>query len=241
MSKKLKITLGSIYLTILIIFLYLLFSQFDISRINDFSYYKLLQASIEDFVGNNLALNLFIYFIFSIVWVVLLGFGSPILLLSGILFGKWIGTFISTFSISIGALCLYVIANFFFSDLVRYILKDKFSKYIERFQKNEFYYFFVFRFVGGLGTPFFLQNVLPVIFKMKNKNYFFASILGFFPIFLIWNTIGAGVSRFIKDSNNFNIFNLLMTKEIYIPVLIFFLLIVISLIIKNFFFNDEIK
>jgi hypothetical protein len=63
MSKKLKITLGSIYLTILIIFLYLLFSQFDISRINDFSYYKLLQASIEDFVGNNLALNLFNYFV----------------------------------------------------------------------------------------------------------------------------------------------------------------------------------
>ena len=172
MSKNLKITLGSIYLVFLIIFLYFLFSKFDISRINDFSYYKTIQANIDEIIGSNLTLNLILYFIFSFMWVVLLGFGSPILLLSGILFGKYIGTFISTFSISLGALCLYIVANFFFSDLVHLIFKDKFSKYIKRFQKNEFYYFFAFRFIGGLGTPFFLQNVLPVIFKMKNKNPF---------------------------------------------------------------------
>ena len=130
MSKNLKITLGSIYLVFLIIFLYFLFSKFDISRINDFSYYKTIQANIDEIIGSNLTLNLILYFIFSFMWVVLLGFGSPILLLSGILFGKYIGTFISTFSISLGALCLYIVANFFFSDLVHLIFKDKFSKYI---------------------------------------------------------------------------------------------------------------
>ena len=98
----------------------------------------------------------------------LLGFGSPLLILSGILFGKWLGTAISTVSISVGALSLYSFASYFFKDLVNQILKDKFEKYIERFQRNEFYYFFAFRLAGGLGIPFFLQNVLPVIFKMKN-------------------------------------------------------------------------
>ena len=238
MSKNLKITLGSIYLVFLIIFLYFLFSKFDISRRNDFSYYKTIQANIDEIIGSNLTLNLILYFIFSFMWVVLLGFGSPILLLSGILFGKYIGTFISTFSISLGALCLYIVANFFFSDLVHLIFKDKFSKYIKRFQKNEFYYFFAFRFIGGLGTPFFLQNVLPVIFKMKNKNYFFASILGLFPHFYIWNTIGAGINKFVKDSDSFNFLNFITSNEIYIPLLIFLALIIVSLIIKFFFFND---
>ena len=207
MSKNLKITLGAIYLFILISFLYFLFSKFEISRINDFSYYKLIQSNIEEFIGKNLLLNLFLFFLFSSFWVILLGFGTPILLISGILFGKWAGTLISTFSISIGALLLYMIANFFFKDLVKIMLMDKFEKYIERFKKNEFYYFLAFRLSGGLGIPFGLQNILPVIFNIKNSNYFFGSFLGFIPMFFIWNSIGSGINNFIKGSDDFNFIN----------------------------------
>lgn len=237
MSKNLKITLGSVYVVILIAFLYFLFSKFEISRIDDFSYYKLIQANIEEFIGKNLALNLFLFFLFSSIWVILLGFGTPILLLSGILFGKWAGTLISTLSISIGALLLYIIANFFFKDLIKLMLKDKFEKYIERFKKNEFYYFLAFRLSGGLGIPFGLQNILPVIFNIKNRNYFFASFLGFIPMFFIWNSIGSGINNFIKGSNNFNFINLIINKEIYLPIIIFLVFISISLIIKKFFFK----
>ena len=238
MNKTIKIALGSIYLIILTSFLYFLFSKFDISRIDDFSYYKTIQENIDVTIGNNLFFNLILFFIFSIIWVVLLGFGSPILLISGILFGKWIGTIISTVSISIGALSLYIIASYFFTDLVNQILKEKFSKYIERFQKNEFYYFFAFRFAGGLGIPFCLQNLLPVIFKMKNTNYFFASFFGFIPGIFIWNTIGAGINTFIKESDEFSILNLILSDEIYIPVIIFVILILFSLIVKKKLFND---
>ena len=238
MSKNLKIALGTFYLVILISFLYLLFSKFDISRINDFSYYKMVQAEIDEIIGQNIILNLFLFFLFTIFWIMLLGFGSQILLLSGILFGKWVGTFISTVSISIGALLLYIIAKFFFKDLVNLILKDKFEKYIDRFQKNEFYYFLAFRFAGGLGIPFGLQNVLPVIFNMKNSNYFFASFLGFIPHFFIWNAVGSGINNFIKGSDSFELINLILNKEIYLPIITFLVLISISLLLKKLFFND---
>lgn len=238
MDKNIKITLGSIYLIILVIFLYFLFLNFDISRIDDFSYYKTIQERIENVIGENLVFNLFLFFIFSIIWVVLLGFGSPLLLLSGIIFGKWIGTFISLISISIGTLFLYIIGSYFFSNIINKVLKNKFSKFIERFQKNEFYYFFAFRAAGGLGIPFFLQNLLPVIFKIKNHNYFFASLFGFIPHFYIWNAIGAGINKFVKISDEFNLLNLILSRDIYVPILIFVVVILISLIIKNFFFND---
>ena len=65
--------------------------------------------------------------------------------------------FISVLSLSIGALILYSIGNFFFKDLVKKILEKKFVKYIFLFQKNEFFYFFIYRFVGGLGVPFFCK------------------------------------------------------------------------------------
>ena len=238
MNKNIKITLGSIYLIILNIFLYFLLSKFDTSRISDFLYYKEIQINLEEIIGKNLIVNLILFFSFSVIWVVLLGFGSPLLILSGILFGKWVGTTISTVSISVGALSLYIIASYFFKDLVNQILKDKFEKYIERFQKNEFYYFFAFRLAGGLGIPFFLQNVLPVIFKIKNYNYFFASFFGFIPIFFIWNTIGSGINKFIKEADEFNLISLILSKEIYLPLIIFIILILGSLIIKKKFFND---
>ena len=238
MSKNIKIILGSIYLIILIIFLYFLFSKFDVSRINDFSYYKDIQTDLDNIVGKNLYFNLIIFFIFSVFWIMLLGFGSPILILSGIIFGKWIGTFISLISISVGSLCLYIIGSYFFSDLINIILKNKFNKFIERFQKNEFYYFLAFRAAGGLGIPFGLQNLLPVIFKIKNHNYFFASFFGFIPHFFIWNAIGAGINKFIKEADEFSMFNLIMSKEIYVPILIFMILFVFSLLIKKKFFND---
>jgi uncharacterized membrane protein YdjX (TVP38/TMEM64 family) len=238
MNKNIKITLGSIYLIILITFLYFLLSKFDTSRISDFLYYKEIQINLEENIGKNLIVNLILFFAFSVIWVVLLGFGSPLLILSGILFGKWVGTTISTVSISVGALSLYIIASYFFKDLVNQILKNKFEKYIKRFQKNEFYYFFAFRLAGGLGIPFFLQNLLPVIFKMKNYNYFFASFLGFVPIFFIWNTIGSGINKFIKVSDEFNFIKLILSREIYFPLIIFIILILGSLIIKKKFFND---
>ena len=238
MSKNFKLFLGFTYLLLLAVFLYFIFSNIQINRLNDFLYYKELQLSLENFISANFLINIIYFFIFAVAWVALLGFGSPILIFSGILFGKWIGTTISIISISIGALILYTIANFFFRDTVKKILDHKFKKYIQLFQKNEFYYFFLYRFIGGLGVPFFLQNILPVLFNMKKKNYFFSSLFGFVPSFFVFNTIGAGLNNYIEKSENFSFLELVLLPEIYFPILMFIVLIIISLFIKKKFFSD---
>ena len=238
MSKNFKLFLGFTYLLLLAVFLYFIFSNIQINRLNDFLYYKELQLGLENFISANFLINIIYFFIFTVAWVALLGFGSPILIFSGILFGKWIGTIISIISISIGALILYIIANFFFRDTVKKILEHKFKKYIQLFQKNEFYYFFLYRFIGGLGVPFFLQNIFPVLFNMKKKNYFFSSLFGFVPSFFIFNTIGAGLNNYIEKSENFSFLRLVLLPEIYFPILMFIVLIIISMLIKKKFFTD---
>tara|TARA_X000001036_G_C20622038_1_gene783519 strand:+ start:91 stop:813 length:723 start_codon:yes stop_codon:yes gene_type:complete len=237
MTKNFKILLAISYSIILFVFLYLIFSNIQISRINDFSYYKEIQFNIEAFIGKNIYINLVYFSIFSIIWVTLLGFGSPLTIISGILFGKWIGTLISLISISVGALILYSITDYFFKDLIKKILKNKFEKYIQIFKKNEFFYFFIYRFAGGLGLPFFLQNTVPVIFRMKKNNYFFASFFGFVPGFFVFNTIGSGLNNFIKQSDNFSMIKLISTAEVYLPIFMFICLILVSIILKKFFFN----
>ena len=239
MSKSLKLFLGISYIIILFVFLYLIFSYVEVSRLDDFLYYKELQTDLEKMISKNLYINLLIFFLFCLIWVSLLGFGSPLLLISGILFGKWIGTFISVLSISIGALILYSIASFFFKDLVSYLLEKRFLKYIHLFRKNEFNYFLAFRLAGGLGIPFGPQNVLPVIFNMKKSNYFFASFLGFIPMFFIWNTIGSGLNEYIKQADNFSFVSLFLNKEIYLPIILFAIIMLISVIIKKKIFDDR--
>ena len=238
MSKNFKLFLGFIYLLILAMFLYFIFSNIQINRLNDFVYFKELQLGLDNFISKNLLINIIYFFIFSIVWVALLGFGSPLLIISGILFGKWIGTIVSIFAMTFGALVLYSIANFFFSDLVKNILEKKFKKYIELFQKNEFYYFFIYRFVGGLGVPFFLQNVFPVLFNMKKINYFFSSFLGFMPGFFVFNTVGAGLNSYIEKADEFILLELALTPEIYYPILMFTILIILSFVVKKKFFKN---
>ena len=239
MSKNLKIFLGISYLILLFAFLYFIFTGIEISKLDEFSYYKEIQKELSNYTSLNIITNLIYFFIFAVIWVALLGFGSPLLIISGILFGKWIGTFVSVISISVGALILYSIGNFFFRDLVKNILNQKFDRYIFLFKKNEFFYFFIYRFIGGLGVPFGLQNLLPILFGMKKMNYFLASFLGFLPGFFIFNTIGAGLNSYVKKTEEFNMLNFILTPDIYSPILMFACLIIISLIIKKKFFDDQ--
>ena len=238
MGKNLKIFLGVSYLILLFLFLYFIFTVIEINRLDDFTYYKELQSDLDTFISANVLINIFYFFIFAVIWVALLGFGSPILIISGILFGQIIGTIVSVFSISIGALILYSLGNFFFRDIVKAILEKKIEKYVQLFQKNEFFYFFIYRFVGGLGVPFGLQNLIPILFGMKKLNYFLASILGFIPGFFIINTIGAGLNSYISQAENFRMVELILTPEIYKPILMFSALMIFSFILKKKFFDD---
>ena len=241
MSKNLKIFLGISYLLILLGFLYFIFSNIQINRLNEFSYYKELQIDLGNHISTNIFINLIYFFIFSVIWVALLGFGSPILIISGILFGKWIGTLTSVISISCGALILYSIGIFFFRDLVKAMLEKRFEKYIQLFQKNEFFYFFIYRFIGGLGVPFGLQNLIPILFDMKKTNYFLASFFGFIPSMFIMNTIGAGLNSYVEQAQSFSIIDLILTPAIYFPIMLFVGLMIISFFIKKKFFDNANK
>ena len=77
-------------------------------------------------------------FVFAAGLVLLLGFGSPILLISGFIFGKWFGFIYAVLGLSIGATLLYMFANYFFKNLIEEKFSKRFSYLTEKFKKNEF-------------------------------------------------------------------------------------------------------
>ena len=240
MNLKLKLLFSAIYLICFSILMFIIFSNFDFKDFFDINFIKNNQQILNDFKSKNIFLLLIFFTIFSIIWIVLLGFASPLALFSGFVFGKWLGTFISVISFSIGCTLLYYLANFFLKEFIKKKLSVKIEKFINLFNKNDFLYFMLYRFTGG-GMPFAVQNILPVIFGMKIKKYFFSTLLGLVPGIFIINSLGSGIGNYLIKNDTMTWINLINNPEIYIPIFIFILLLIIGTFINKFVFRNKLS
>ena len=237
MNKKLKLIIGAIYLFCFMALFYILFTYLDLKDLSSYSYIKTKSQILNDFKENNLILFSLIFFVGSIIWILLLGFASPLAILSGFIFGQWYGTLISIFSFTFGCTLLYVLANLYFKKIIINHLEGRISKYKKLFKINELLYFMIFRFVGGGGMPFCIQNILPVIFDMKIKNYFYASLIGLAPIIFIINSLGSGIEEMIGVKDEIKYQDVILNPSIYWPLISFLVILFISLFIKKKIFE----
>ena len=232
--KKTKIIIGLIYLVILSIFLYFLFHNFNFEDISSIKVIQSNQDQLNILKENNLILLIVIFFIATVAFIVLCGVGSPVALIGGFIFGKWIGTIVVTISLSIGALCLYIFAKYFLYDFLKENLFTKFKNLNLMFQKKELLVMIIFRFVGIV--PFFLANLLPVIFNINAKNYLIGTFVGIMPAVFIMVSLGSGFSDAIYSFDKFPSFlSLIALPEIYFPLIGFFFILVLSILLKKKF------
>ena len=237
-SRKLKLVIGAVYLIILFVGLYFLFSYIDLEDLSSYEFIRENRELILKYKEENFIFLTGVFFIFCIIWVLFLGFAMPLLLFSGFVFGKWWGIIIVIFSTSIGASLLYILAGSFFRDIIEEKLAPKFSKLKEHFNKNEFLYFMFFRFVGGGGTPFGIQNILPILFNMSVRNYFIATLIGCLPSMFVTVAIGSGIEKVIDQNIELSFFGVLSTPDIYLPIIGFFVIIFLAFILKKFLYKN---
>ena len=236
-TKNIKIIIGLFYLILLFIFLYVFFSKFTLEEITTYKFIQANREYLANIKQTNTILLLFAFLIFTIIWVLILGFASPILLAAGFIFGKWLGVLLAVGSLSIGATILYIFAGYFFKDLIKEKFLNKFKNLETKFKKNEFIFFLIYRCVGGI--PFQIANLLPILFNVKRKNYFFGSFLGIMPQGFIITSLGSGISEIIKNNDTVpSLLDLLSSNEIYLPILGFIFLVFLTIILKKFFYKN---
>ena len=238
-SSNFKIYLGGVYLIVLLIAVYFLFSTFDLKDLTSYEVIKENREMILKYKDNNIFFLTIIFFIITIFLNLLL---CPMLiptLVIGFIFGKWLGTLILIFGNTLGGFLLYRLAKTFFSDLIEKKFKTKFSKFIGFFNKNETIYFMCFRFIGGGGTPFPIQNVLPVLFNMSAKNYVIATLLGIIPTTFVTVALGSGIEKIIDQNAKLSFLPVIQSPEIYLPIIGFFIILVVALFIKKFYFKEN--
>jgi len=123
--KKIKILIGITYLIVVSIFLFWFFSNFSIDEITN---YKFIQSNRDYFINlknKNLIFISLIFTLLTLLWVFMLGFGSPVALLGGFIFGKWFGAFLVALGCTIGATLLYLFGNYFLKDFIKKNFSEK--------------------------------------------------------------------------------------------------------------------
>jgi len=236
-SKKIKIYIGIFYLILLFSFLFIIFSKFSFEEITSYQFIQINKYKLMEFKKANLIFSFIVFIIFTIFWVFLLGFASPAALLGGFIFGKWLGTLAAGIGLSLGATFIYVFGNYFFKDFIKKKFTERFKKLESKFKNNEFIYLIIFRLIGGI--PFQIANLMPTLFNVSIKNYFLGTFIGLLPPLFIMVSLGGGIESILTQNEGApSLIDLLFSKEIYIPVLSFIFLLIITIFFRRRFFKN---
>ena len=237
-TKKIKIFIGLSYLILISIFLFLFFSKFSLQEITSYNFIKENRSYFLELKNSNLFFISTIFLIFTILWVFpFLGFGSPIALIGGFIFGKWLGTILVVLGLSIGATFLYLFGNFFLKDLIREKFLKRYQRLEIKFKKSEFFYFLIYRFIGGI--PWQLSCLLPTIFNVKAINFFFATLIGIIPQIFIAVSIGSGLEKVIDQNSEVpGLSEIIFSPEVYVPILAFFILVLLTILLRKLFYKS---
>ena len=237
-TKKIKTIIGLSYLILVCLFLYFFFSKFSLQDLTSYDFIKQNRSYFFELKNSNLFLISIIFLLLTILWVFpFLGFGSPVALFGGFIFGKWIGTLIVVLGLSIGATFLYIFGNYFLKDFIREKFLNKYQRLEMKFKKSEFIYLLIYRFIGGI--PWQLSCLLPTLFNVKVKNFFFATIIGIIPQIFLAVSIGSGLEKLIDQNLEVpKITDVIFSQDIYIPILAFFALILFTIFLRKIFYKN---
>ncbi len=236
-TKKIKLFIGLSYLVIVGLFLYFLFSKFTLEQLSSYEFIKDNVNYFSQLKKSNLILLSLIFLIFTILWVFpFLGFGSPIGLLGGFILGKWTGSLIVILGLSIGATFLYIFGNYFLKDIIREKFLNKFQNLENKFKKSEFLYLLAYRAAGGI--PWQLSCILPTLFNVSTKNFFFATLIGIVPQVFLIVSIGSGLEKVINENLMApGIKDIILSPDIYVPLIIFIFLVITTIIFRKKFYK----
>ena len=158
-------------------------------------------------------------------------------MLAGFIFGKWFGLLFAVIGMTVGATFLYIFANYFLKDIIRDKFLNRFIGLEKKFKKSEFIYLLIYRFVGGI--PFPIQNVLPCIFNVKVYNFVWSTFLGMIPSLFLIISIGSGLEEIIDQNLEApSMMDLIKSSSIYIPLIAFFALLVITIFFRKLFYKN---
>ena len=80
---------------------------------------------------------------------------------------------------------------------------------------------------------------LPTLFNVRTSNFFFATFIGIIPQIFLAVSVGEGLEKIIKENTEVPKFtDIIFSNEIYIPILAFFCLVLITIFLRKLFYKN---
>jgi uncharacterized membrane protein YdjX (TVP38/TMEM64 family) len=205
--------------------------------LRDYLSYETLRnnhESLVNFKNENYWVTVIIFIISYITLVTFALPGSPIASLTGgFLFGLAFGTFLNVTAAATGATLIFLAAkNGFGNKLTQRIDASEGSirKIRDGIKRDEISYLLLIRLIPII--PFAVANLVPALFGVSLRNFFFTTYIGIIPGGLVFTWLGSGLSDIFKQNEEPN-FSIIF--EIYVigPILCLCLLSFLPIILKK--------
>lgn len=218
---------------VLILFFYNYFFEFQFNKDTVVEFLINNKEKFDFYIRENFFKLFLIFFIFSIIWTIFLGFGLPTMIVAAYLFEPLDGTIFLVLSKTIGVSIIFFLYKKVFYNYLsnrnsfKKINKKTLSKFLK---KNELYNLILLRLIPGL--PVQVIDILPLLIGVKFRNYILSKFLGsLVPHYLIINFFS--IFFISLDRNLTTYIDFSVTKELLITFSIFGLFIILSNLIKK--------
>ena len=238
-KEKKYIRFSLIYIFfVLIILSYILFKS-DFINISSIDFIKNLGQNINHFYKTDKLLFIIFFSLGIFIWVFLLGFMTPVILLGGYIFGAALSTLVIALSNAFAATIFFFIVRVYFKNIIKKLVSTKFKFIINFLNKDINNYFLFYRILGDFGVPSAFSNIIPVFTKIKNKNYFIITFIGSIPLIYVWSNFGQSI-HYISNVEKIN-FSTFSDPKVYFSIILLAVISVIPPIAKKILFIRKKK
>ncbi len=142
---------------------------------------------------------LFVFLLGGLIYITITALSLPggtiMSLALGLLFGRWIGTFLIVISATLGASLVFLLARYLIADWVRARLQenDQALKLMNSFQSDALNYLFFLRLTPLF--PFWLVNLVPAFTPVSSRTFFITTLLGIIPGSFVFANLGQSLAE----------------------------------------------
>ena len=213
-QKILKIALGILFLAIILVVIYKIYSL------------NLGSEEIKNYVQGFGKIGPLVYIImFSLVPLTLFP-DSVLAIAGGLIFGLFKGYIYTTIGALIGGTISFYISRYWGREVVKKLTKEKLDKVEEMINNRGFIIIFILRLIPLL--PYDVISYGAGLTAVKYKDFLLATLFGTIPGILVFTNLGAQTVNIGSSS-------------FYISVALLILLFIISIFFKNKFISKELK
>jgi uncharacterized membrane protein YdjX (TVP38/TMEM64 family) len=157
--------------------------------------------------------------IYLAVYVAAVGLSLPaplvMTLTGGFLFGPWLGGVLAALSCTGGASIAFLIARLTVGDALEHDVGPRVKAFEEGVKKDALFYLITLRLLPIM--PFWLVNVAAGLLSIRLSTFCIATLIGIFPVSLIYAGIGSGLGRIFNSGARLDI-HALITPSLVLPL-----------------------